>query len=680
MRQNTSTAKDLTLLFGNAIASVLIVGVCRVPAGAAPPKHLSNDQKILIALNRLEFGPRPGDLEAVKKIGLKAWIEQQLNPEQIDDSAVEKKLAAYPTLKLSPQEMLENFREDQMQNRQRLQAAGANPSNGQPGRPGVGQQRQLPGAGQPDRPFGGQPGSGAPNGLPGNGLSGSRPFAGQNPNNLPMNPGQQMMQAGQRPPQQAIQALGELNDSKLLRAIESNRQLQEVLVDFWSNHFNVDVKKGQVRAFKPAEDRDVIRPHILGKFRDLLEADAKSPAMLFYLDNALSTRDFNDPKAAPPMGFRPGGGFRPGMGPGGFAGRGSGQPGLQRPGGLAGRGGLPPGMQRPGAAGAQPGRRAGGLNENYGRELLELHTLGVDGGYTQKDVQEVARCFTGWTINRQTGTFQFQPFLHDFGEKIVLGQKIPAGGGIEDGEKVLDIVASHQATAHFIANKLCMRFISDTPPKSIVEKAAKTFQSTGGDLREVVRTIVTSNEFLSPDVYRAKMKSPFEYAVSAVRALGGEFVTPSPDRPQSRFQLVADGAVSMGRGPQMAGARQAFLRKSIVQEIATMGQPLFSHEAPTGYPEDSREWVSSGSLLARFNYAQDLTGGRIGSVIANPVALASGLKPGDHKAVLNSLTKSILGDNVSDTTKAAILHEMETGADTPKVVALLLGSPEFQRR
>jgi uncharacterized protein (DUF1800 family) len=673
MRENRLPTKQLAWLVGPAVVSVISVGFCVPRARAAAPKRLSNDQKILIALNRLEFGPRPGDLEAVKKMGLKAWIEQQLNPEKIDDSAVEKKLAAFPTLKMSAQELFDNFREDQMQIRQRLQAAGANPANGQPGagQPGPGQQQ----------PILGQPGVVAPNGLPGGGLPGRRPFAGQNPNGQPMNPGQQMMQPGMRPAQQAIQALGELNDSKLLRAVESNRQLQEVLVDFWSNHFNVDVKKGQVRAFKPAEDRDVIRPHILGKFRELLEADAKSPAMLFYLDNAVSTRDFNDPKTAPPMGMRPGG-FRPGIGPGGFPGRGPGQGGFQRPGGLGGQAGLRPGMQRPGAPGAQPGRRAGGLNENYGRELLELHTLGVDGGYTQKDVQEVARCFTGWTINRQTGGFQFQPFLHDYGEKIVLGQKVPAGRGIEDGEQVLDIVAAHPSTARFISTKLCMRFISDTPPQSIVDKVSKTFLSTRGDLREVVRTIVTSNEFLAPEVYRAKMKSPFEYAVSAVRALGGEFETPNPDLPRSRFLLVADGAVSMGRGPMNQGARpaQAFLRKSMIQEIAAMGQPLFSHEAPTGYPEDSREWVSSGSLLARFNFAQDLTGGRIGFVSANPASLAAGQKPGDHKAVLATLTKSILGDNVSDTTKAAILHEMENGADTVKSVALLLGSPEFQRR
>ena len=692
---------------GGMLAATLAPLLFQSNAAAAdtPRKHLNNDQKILIALNRLEFGPRPGDLEAVRKMGLRAWIDAQLAPEKLDDAAVDKKLAVLPSLKMSPQEMFDNFRNDRMQIQQRLQAAGA---NGQPGagRPGQGQQPGRPPAGQnvPN-----QAGPGSPPGA--FGRPGLRPDGEMMDG--PMNPQMRMQAMGMTPGQSSIAALGELNDSKLLRACESSRQLQEVLVDFWSNHFNVDVKKGQVRAFKPIEDRDVIRPHVLGKFRELLGASAKSPAMLFYLDNALSTRDFNDPKSAPPMGqgggFGPGGGpgafGRPGPGgfggpgggpagalrrPGGFAGPGNGQPPGQGAGGVAGQGGVAGGplayaQRRPGT----PGANRGGLNENYGRELMELHTLGVDGGYTEKDVREVARCFTGWTIDRANGGFRFAPFMHDYGEKVVLGHKIPAGQGILDGEMVLDIVASHPATAKYLSFKLCQRFVSDTPPQSLVDRAAKSFEKTGGDLREVVRTIVTSPEFLSPSVYRSKMKSPFEYAVSAARALGATFEIPDPSIPMGRFRLIADGAISMGRGPMGQGARPGgpggrmgagIQRTSLVQEIALMGQPLFSHEAPTGYPEDSREWVSSGSLLARFNFAQNLTTDRIAAVTLAPPASPDLAHARDHKATLTTLSRAILGDDVSETTRAAILQEMEAGADTRRTVALLLGSPEFQRR
>ncbi len=674
------------------LAALLPLALPAGPAAAdAPRKHLTSDQKILIALNRLEFGPRPGDLEAVRKQGLRAWIEAQLAPEKLDDAAVEKKLAALPSLKMSPREMLDNFREDQMQIQQRIQAAGANLPNGQPGQ---GQQPRRPYTGQAGpRPLTAPPAAGqrellnAPlateqgGALNTPGRQGFPPSAGQPMDNSAMNPQMRMQAMGMRPAQNSIQALGELNDSKLLRACESSRQLQEVLVDFWSNHFNVDVKKGQVRAFKPIEDRDVIRPHVFGKFRELLEASARSPAMLFYLDNALSTRDFNDPKSAPPPGQ--GEMLRPGMGAGRFGGPGgpAGMP--RRPGGFAGAGapGSLAGAQGPGAV-AGPRRPAGGLNENYGRELMELHTLGVEGGYTEKDVREVARCFTGWTIDRATGGFRFAPFLHDFGEKVVLGHTIPAGGGIKDGETVLDIVASHPATARHIAFKLCQRLVSDTPPKSLLDRTAKSFEKSGGDLREVVRTIVTSPEFLAPTVYRSKMKSPFEYAVSAARALGATFEMPDPSIPLGHFRLVTDGAISMGRGPGGQGARPgaAFQRKSLVQEIALMGQPLFSHEAPTGYPEDSREWVSSGSLLARFNFAQDLTSGQVASVsLGAPVEITLA-RAKDHKATLAALCRAILGDEISDTTRAAILHEMDGGADITKTTGLILGSPEFQRR
>jgi uncharacterized protein (DUF1800 family) len=255
----------------------------------------------------------------------------------------------------------------------------------------------------------------------------------------------------------AAQVVGELVTAKLVRAVESKRQLHEVMVDFWSNHFNVDVKKGPVRTYKVADEREVIRPHVWSKFRDLLGASAKSPAMLFYLDNARSSR---------PMEMRR------------FAGCNRNSPRVRPNGGAAPQNAAPGEALMPSMTSEEtevaPMTR-GGINENYARELMELHTLGVDGGYTQKDVQEVARCFTGWSINRQTGEFQFKRYAHDNGEKLVLGQRIAAGGGIQDGERVLDILATHPSTARFLARKLCMRLVSDQPPASLVEVPRRHF-------------------------------------------------------------------------------------------------------------------------------------------------------------------------------------------------------------
>ena len=279
-----------------------------------------------------------------------------------------------------------------------------------------------------------------------------------------------------------------------------------MLTDFWFNHFNVDARKGPDRFLVTAYERDVIRPRVLGKFRELLGAVAHSPAMLYYLDNQLSTRR--------------------------------------------------------------------GLNENYARELMELHTLGVDGGYTQRDVAEVARAFTGWTIDRprQGGGFRFDPRLHDDGEKIVLGHRIKAGGGMRDGEKVLDILAEHPSTARFIATKLVRRFVSDTPPRSLVDRAAARFRETRGDLREVMRTILTSPEFLSPDVFGAKVKTPFDFVVSAERSLDADVTDAMP----------------------------------LVRTMQQLGMPLYQCQPPTGYKDTTDAWVNTGALVARMNVALQL--------------------------------------------------------------------------
>jgi uncharacterized protein (DUF1800 family) len=323
-----------------------------------------------------------------------------------------------------------------------------------------------------------------------------------------------------------------LASGKLLRAMYSERQLQEVLVDFWFNHFNVYAGKGRTAMYLPEYERDVIRPHVFDRFRDLLEADAKSPAMLFYLDNWMSTG--------------------PGQGSG-IRDQGSRTLPRRRARTVFSDPRSPSPDPQPAARSA---KRKRGLNENYGRELLELHTLGVDGGYTQKDVVEVARAFTGWTIDRD-GRFRFVPALHDSAEKIVLGHTITAGGGMDDGHKVLDIVASHPATAHHVAFELAQRLVADEPPNALVDRAAARFRDTHGDLREVVKTIVTSPEFLAASVRDAKFKTPFELVVSAVRTTGAE---------------VSDARAS-------------------VQTLQQLGEPLYMCQPPTGYKDTADAWI-----------------------------------------------------------------------------------------
>jgi uncharacterized protein (DUF1800 family) len=409
--------------------------------------------------------------------------------------------------------------------------------------------------------------------------------------------------------------MAELQASRILRAVYSERQLQEVMVDFWTNHFNVFAGKGADRWLLPAYDRDTIRPNAMGKFSELLSATAQSPAMLFYLDNFQSV-----------------------------------SPDANR-----GRG-----MQRPNAP-AQQQRR--GINENYARELMELHTLGVDGGYTQKDVQEVARCFTGWTIfqprgggaavnammrgdaaRRTPGTFFFNPRAHDDGEKTVLGHKIPAGGGLKDGLAVLDILAHHPATAKFIATKLVRHFVSDTPPPALVNRVAAAFTKSDGDIRETLKAIFFSDEFNSPEAYRAKIKRPFELVVSAIRTLGAD--------------------TNGGPGTH--------------QWIARMGEPLYGFQTPNGYSDAAESWVNTGGLLERMNFGLALAGNR---VQGTRVDLAKLNAPEKSKLIDESLKLIVAGD-ISAATRETLLKQIdETNADTAaKVVGLILGTPEFQRQ
>ena len=349
-------------------------------------------------------------------------------------------------------------------------------------------------------------------------------------------------------------SLAEVSAAKLARAVSSDRQLYEEMVDFWENHFSVFAGKGQTRLFIPAYDRDVIRPFAMGKFRDLLGAVAKSPAMLFYLDNAQSVADSSHVTLA----------RRPVLGP-------------PRRGGAFSAAAPRPVTAVPLAVTVRPPR---GLNENYARELMELHTLGVDGGYTQQDVIEVARALTGWSIDPREGAFVFRPAIHDADEKTVLGTRLSANRGIEDGEQVLDILARNPSTAKHITRKLVVRFVSDSPPPALVDRCANVFRKSNGDIRETLRCVVTSPEFFSKQAYRAKVKTPFELVASALRATDA----------------------SLDKTPRS------------VQIVARLGQPIFGRQTPDGWPDRAEDWVNAGAMVNRVNFGLTLASGRMPGV------------------------------------------------------------------
>jgi uncharacterized protein (DUF1800 family) len=511
-----------------AAAPPPVVRASSGPAVQIPASPLTEEQKILHVLNRLGYGPRPGDVERVKAMGLTAYLQQQLSPDAIPDREVAQKLKALTTLSMTPAELMREFPQPDPKLRQKV-------ANGELSRAEM----------------------------------------------------VEMFPLEKRP----IRIIGELQSAKLIRAVESERQLEEVMVDFWFNHFNVFAGKGAVKWMLVSYEQDAIRPHALGKFRDLVLATARHPAMLFYLDNWMSVR--ND---------------------------------------------LP---SRPGGKGPK------GLNENYARELMELHTLGVDGGYTQKDVIEVARSFTGWTIERprEGGGFVFRAIAHDNGEKTVLGHKIPAGGGQKDGEKVMEILVRHPSTAKFVATKLVRRFVSDEPPLALVARVAETFTRTDGDIRAMLTTIVTSPEFWGAEAYRAKIKKPFELVVSAVRAVGG----------------TTSGSPALSRA------------------VAQIGEPLYASQPPTGYPDVAEAWVNTGALLNRMNFALGLTENRYPGLRVDLGRFVSGVDRRDPAQVLDRLLAGLLHDQVSPETREVLMRQL-ADPDIEKIAALVLGSPEFQRR
>lgn len=558
-------------------------------------KNLSAEQKTIHLLDRITFGTRPGDVERVMKLGWEKFLDEQLHPERISDTVAEEKLKGLESIHLSNAELANYYPPPQVI-QQALKSKGIEP---------------LDFAGGANVPTG-------------------QTEQEQRANLAKRREIQKMLKdMGYKQPQ--LVAV-ELQQAKILRAVYSERQLQEVMTDFWFNHFNVFLQKGANRVLTTSYERDVIRPRVFGKFEDLLKATAESPAMLFYLDNWMS--------AAPNAEMQ------------------KRQERLAKA--LERRANQMSDQEKEQMLNAQGKikRAPRGLNENYAREIMELHTLGVDAGYTQKDVQEVARCFTGWTLRqpRNGAEFFFNPMIHDDGEKVVLGKKIPAGGGQKDGYTVIQMLATHPSTAKFISTKLARKFVNDTPPQSLVNRMTETFKKTDGDIRQVLRTMFNSPEFFASENYRAKIKTPFEMTVSAVRAIGADTTG----------------------GPQFH------------RWIAQMGEALFMAQPPTGYPDTAEHWVNTGALLERMNFSLALAANKIPGTRSNLTSLVPDAANMPPTQLVDRYAKLLLKGELSPQSRATIdkslseqLLAKRDGSkttDAAKVVGLILGSPEFQRQ
>ncbi|MHB1021060.1 MAG: DUF1800 domain-containing protein [Acidobacteriaceae bacterium] len=663
------------------------------PATVPAQDELQGDERILHVLNRLTFGPRPGDLQAIKAMGLQKWMDQQLHPQGIEDAELQQKLSLYPAMQLKLQQLVYRFPSPPLirQATDGLVPIPSNPYERAIYVDQIARYRARLATKQEAGPGGNAAASRAMNAsLPGDTVSPGSPAMQQlyadldatEVINLP--PNQRMVRliamqpdqlerfrksltAEEREalvadltPQQRETVLAlqnprqvvaqEVMESRLMRDIYSNRQLEAVMTDFWLNHFNVYINKGPLAPYYLASyERDTIRPHALGKFEDLLDATAKSPAMLFYLDNFSS------------------------IGPDSLA--------------------AVRAKQRAEFSSNPNAKQAAmrGINENYGRELMELHTLGVNGGYTQQDVIQVARCFTGWTIDRpfRGGGFIFDERRHEPGDKIVLGHRIHAAGE-KEGLEVLHILATSPATAHFVSRELAVRFVSDHPPQSLVDRMAKAWLASDGDIRTVLKTMFASPEFWAKSNYHAKIKTPLEYVTSAVRASDANVQDALP----------------------------------LVQALNRMGMPLYGSQPPTGYGDVADDWVSTGALVNRMNFALLLSSNRLPGVDVDwnqmqaseklPVSMSvEDPLPSQREAQLEQV---LMQGEVSAHTRESILKQlldvpaqeaavrsfpikMDNGPNDAQLTAnkhaapptfaerqtalmagLLLGSPEFQKR
>ena len=642
--------------------AVVASALCAQVALARKNKETSSSQmpeqkRAIHALSRLTFGPRPGDTNRVMAMGVDNWIDQQLHPDKIDDHTLEARLAPLRTLRMDTREIVENFPPDQVI---KAVAEGKQSLPSDPSKRAVYEAQLERFKQRQERKKGVDDNATDPSKetLTDDERArhrqehlyadlGAAQILDLPPDErmreiLKMSPEDQRslaaslkggkrdeflegMDAKQREtlmalnnPQQVV--VDELVQAKLLRAIYSERQLQEVMTDFWFNHFNVFIGKGADRYLLTSYERDVIRPHAMGKFEDLLVATAQSPAMLFYLDNWLSVGPNSEIANGIPKRNRRRSRYRP------------------------------PVVKQ------AKGRRSG-LNENYGRELMELHTLGVNGGYTQKDVTEVARVFTGWTLKQpKQGGFTFEERMHEPGDKIVLGHRIKSNGE-KEGREVLHLLARHPSTAKFICAKLATRFVSDNPSPALVDRMAQTFLKKKGDIGEVLKTLFHSPEFWAPDAYRAKVKTPLEFIVSAVRSNGANVTDAMP----------------------------------LARQLQNMGMTLYGMQPPTGYSMKADAWVNSSALLGRMNFALTLTSGKLKGVQLD--SDRTGNLPRDPQAALATLENTLLEGDVSQQTHDTIAKQLQDpqisgrkldGPVRPPNVntieGLLLGSPEFQRR
>jgi uncharacterized protein (DUF1800 family) len=631
----------------------------------SPAIQMDQPRMIQHALNRLTFGARPGDVERIKSMGLDNWIDQQLHPERISDAALETRLTPFRTLRMDTSQIVENFPTPQLI---KAVANGKQPLPSDPIKRAVYEDQIERLREKQDRKQStDDSGATTSSAKPSLSLDNDRLGGGQKPAAVNL----QVQQLWDMEPDQRLQAMlnmsaedrralsnrlknekrnefmegmtpdqreivmalsnprqvvaNELIEGKILRATYSERQLQEVMTDFWFNHFNIFIGKGEDRYLLTSYERDVIRPHALGKFEDLLKATAQSPAMLFYLDNGLSVGPNSD--------------FAKGISK-----RDKKKAGKRR--------------DRNAEVRNQAKGKRGGLNENYGRELMELHTLGVNGGYTQKDVTEVSRVFTGWTLKspKQGGGFTFEDRMHEPGKKFVLGHRIKPNGE-KEGLEVLHILARHPSTAKFVSSKLAMRFVCDNPPEALIERMAETFRKKDGDIREVLKTMLRSPEFWSADAYRSKVKTPFEFVISTLRATGAE---------------VGDA-------------------RPLARQLQNLGMPLYGMQPPTGYSMKAEAWMSSAALLGRMNFALTLTSGKLNGTQVDPnYLLGANGTAHDPRRTLAMLENGLLAADISRQTHETITTQLQDlklssrfSDQSPSfgvIAGLLLGSPEFQKR
>jgi uncharacterized protein (DUF1800 family) len=680
------------LIFQPLIAEAVVVH----PPGTPKPAQIGGNDRILHALDRFTFGPRPGDAAAVQAIGLRQWFERQLNPGSIDDSDLEARLAQYPAMNLSIEQLESRY--PSPQEIRQIVAGNASLPKDPAERAMVADQvafYKMQKAKQEAKAAPIEAGTQASQKIDdvdddSQRMTSSGGFSHEEAMVIVALPPETRFQAvmamspadlirfrqSLRPAEQAQLAAGlapaqretlealagsarmvslEAMESRVERYVYSNRQLEAVMTDFWLNHFNVYLRKNQQEPFLiPTYERDTIRANALGNFEKLLVETAMSPAMLEYLDNARS------------------------IGPNSQA-----AIRVKR-------------IQQLRPDGPLAKAASAGLNENYGRELMELHTLGVNGGYTQADVTNVAKVFTGWTIDKDTKLFVFDERRHEPGSKVVLGRTIHEDG-VNEGLEVLHMLATSPSTAHFVSQKLAVRFVGDTPPPALVDRMAAAFLSSHGDIRQVLLAMWNSPEFWSPEVYRAKVKTPEEFVISAVRASGVQVNNPA----------------------------------ALAAAIGKLGMPLYGMQTPNGYGWKEEDWVNTGALVSRMNFSLILSAGRLpGTQVSWSGTLApapGGIKPASYsgsdevEAKERRLEALLLDAPVSERTRAAVLAQAgDTGvteqaetqfdlrgksvrggnvyrkkefgangavaAESPGdpqaavMAGLLLGSPEFQRR